>query len=174
MFKRFRTIITSPMNDGLVTHGRQVIWLYPGLGRSHLPQGFALEYLILLFFLFPSENWYHFFCSHCEKQSPGFPSLETEVWFLSEASSISDLCRLLWNNPGERWALDLQVSMKGAGWPGAAEKPPWTSWLKGFKFEHNSPEKPFSKVRNALRKMIWSITHRAQALYNGLNVKSVE
>lgn len=145
---------TSSRNVGLVTHGRRVVWIYPVRGWPRLPRGYSLEYLILLFFLSPAENWYHFFCSHCEKQSPGFLSLETEVWFLSEASSISDLCRSPWNNPGERWALDLQVLMKGAEWPGAAQQPPWTSWLKGFKSEHNSSEKPFSKVRYALRKMI--------------------
>lgn len=123
-------ILTNCINVRLVTHGRQVVWLYPGRGWSRLPRGFVLEYLILLFFLSPSENFYHFCCSHCEKQNPGSPSLETEVWFVSEASSISVLCRSLWKNPGERWDLDLQVLMKGVEWPGAAQKPPWTSWLK--------------------------------------------
>lgn len=120
---------TNRINVSLVTHGRQVVWLYPGRGWPRLPRGFVLEYLILLFSLSPSENFYHFCCSHCEKQNPGSPSLETEVWFLFEASSLSVLCRSLWKNPGERWDLDLQVLIKGVEWPGAAQKPPWTSWL---------------------------------------------
>lgn len=137
--------ISNCINVMLVTHGRQVIWLYPGRGWPRLLRGFALEYLILFFFLSPSENFYHFCCSHCEKQNPCSPSLESEVWFLFEASSISVLCRSLWKNPGERWNLDLRVLMKGVEWPGAAQKPPWTSWLKSLRFNTTLPGSPFPK-----------------------------
>lgn len=125
----------APLNSidiRLVTHGRRVAWLYPGRGWPRLPRGFALEYLILLFFLYPSENFCHFCCSHCEKPNPGSPSLETEVWLLFEASSISVLCCSLWKSPGERWDLDLQVLMKGVEWPGVEQKPPWPSWPKSL------------------------------------------